>query len=34
MVPGVAGPLTAEPEVTQTELTGADEFMLLGCDGL
>lgn len=29
-----AGPLTAEPEITQYQLGPTDEFMVLGCDGL
>eukprot|EP00878_Enallax_costatus_P005039 GHUV01005299.1.p2 GENE.GHUV01005299.1~~GHUV01005299.1.p2 ORF type:complete len:122 (+),score=34.16 GHUV01005299.1:1383-1748(+) len=29
-----AGPLIAEPEITQYKLDSEDEFMVLGCDGL
>ncbi|PWA71939.1 hypothetical protein CTI12_AA267670 [Artemisia annua] len=28
------GPLTAEPDVTQTVLTEDDEFLIIGCDGI
>lgn len=31
---GVESPLTGEPELQQTVLSEADEFMIIGCDGL
>ncbi|KAJ6846682.1 putative protein phosphatase 2C 57 [Iris pallida] len=31
---GVAGPLSAEPEVMRTRLTEEDEFLIVGCDGI
>lgn len=31
---GVAGPLSAEPEVLKMRLTEEDEFLIIGCDGI
>ncbi|KAI3730280.1 hypothetical protein L1987_61449 [Smallanthus sonchifolius] len=31
---GAACPLTADPELQETLLTGDDEFLIMGCDGL
>ncbi|XP_059658073.1 probable protein phosphatase 2C 22 isoform X2 [Cornus florida] len=31
---GDGGPLSAEPELMSTRLTGEDEFLIIGCDGI